>query len=405
MFFWSARMRQIMDNTIWVPVLDPKKNTSLPKSPPLVSVIVPAHNEQNLIGVCLKSILVQDYPNVEVICVDDRSSDRTAEIAGGLFQGRSNCKLVSIRERLTGWTGKCNALHEGVKHASGEWLAFLDADSSLHRSALRHCLDEALRRKINLVTLSPQFIFKTFWEKALVPTFAAMAAILFPLAKVNDPRSPVATANGMFLIVSRFAYEKIGGHCDVKNLAVEDIGIGKRVKAAGLGILFANGRNLLQTKMYSGIREVLDGWTRILSAAMNYRLSTVLKYLSMHILVSLPSFALATLLYTKSAMELWPTLWFLLPLACLIQMTITSNLFFDQLALPRKFSIYVALGNLMLIWIFAVILKKILCKDALQWRGTIYQHTRYQPKCLEPSGSLAPAAERGQDGQAHADHR
>ncbi|MDA8406358.1 MAG: glycosyltransferase family 2 protein [Deltaproteobacteria bacterium] len=378
-------MHEIADNAKWVPVLDPENVTFLPESRPLVSVVVPAHNEQDLIKICLESILDQDYMNLELICVDDRSADRTAEIVTKIFNGRSNCKLVTIKERLVGWTGKCHALHEGVKYSSGEWLAFLDADSSLQKTALRQCVSEALHRNINLVTLSPQFILKTFWEKALLPTFAAMAAILFPLSKVNDPRSSVATANGMFLVISRMAYEKIGGHCNVKDLAVEDIGIGKRVKAAGLGILFANGQNLLRTRMYSGFHQILDGWTRILCAAMNYRLSTVLKYLTMHVLVSLPVFVLATLLYSQPAMDLSPTFWFFLPLACLIQMIVASNLFFDQLGLPRKFSVYVALGNLMLIWIFAVMVKKIICRDALQWRGTTYQYTRYQPKYLDPS--------------------
>ncbi|MGC8604103.1 MAG: glycosyltransferase [Desulfomonilaceae bacterium] len=385
MVFWSTRLLDIVNNWRRVPVLYPKDKTPLPKSPPLVSLIVPAHNEEDMIGVCLESILVQDYPNLEIICVDDRSVDRTAEIVSSLFHGRSNCKLVLIKERLVGWTGKCYALHEAVKHASGEWFAFLDADSSLHKTAIRQCLSEALRRKVNLVTLSPEFVLNSFWERALVPTFAAMAAILFPLAKVNNPRCPVATANGMFLVISRLAYKKIGGHSNVKDLAVEDIGIGKRVKAAGLGLLFANGRNLLKTRMYSGFREVLAGWTRILSAAMNYKLSSVLKYLAMHVLVSLPSFILASYFYSKTAMCLWPNLWIIAPLACLIQMTVTLNLFFDQLGLPRKFSVYVTLGNLMLIWIFAVMVKKILCKDALQWRGTTYQYTRYQPQNLEPS--------------------
>jgi chlorobactene glucosyltransferase len=383
-YFWSMRMREITDSWRWVPVLDPNNDTSLPKSPPRISVMVPANNEEALIGTSLRSILDQDYPNLEIICVDDRSTDRTAEIVGKLFEGRTNCHLVSITERRVGWTGKSHALYEGAKYASGEWLAFLDADSSLHKAALRQCLHEAIQRKINFVTLSPKFILNTFWEKALIPIFAAMSAILFPLAKVNDPGSPVATANGMFFLISRMAYERIGGHCSVKDLAVEDIGIGKRVKATGLGILFANGRNLLQTKMYSSFREVLNGWTRILAGSMNYKLSTVLKHLCVHISVSLPSFALGTFLYTESAMELWPSLWFLLPLACLLQLVLIPWFFLDQAGLPKKYLVYFSLGNLMLIWIFVVVIKKIIFRDALQWRGTTYNRTRYQSKTLDP---------------------
>ncbi len=383
-YFWSMRMREIADSRRWVPVFDPNKDTSLPKSPPRISVIVPARNEEALIGTCLRSILAQDYPNLEIICVDDRSTDRTAEIVGKLFEGRTNCHLISITELPVGWTGKCHALYEGVKYASGEWLAFLDADSSLHKAALRQCLHEAIQRKINFVTLSPKFILDTFWEKALIPLFAATAAMILPLAKVNDPGSPVATANGMFFIISRMAYERIGGHSSVKDFAVEDIGIGKRVKANGLGILFANGRNLLQTKMYFGLREVLNGWTRILAGAMNFKLLTVLKHLLLHILVGLPSFALGTFLYTESAMELWPSLWFLLPLACLLQIVIIPGFFLDQAGFPKKYSVYFLLGNLMLIWIFVVIIKKIIFRDPLQWSGTTYNHTRYQPTSLEP---------------------
>ncbi len=83
-YFWSMRMREITDSWRWVPVLDPNKDTSLPKSPPRISVIVPANNEEALIGTSLRSILDQDYPNLEIICVDDRSTDRTAEIVGKL---------------------------------------------------------------------------------------------------------------------------------------------------------------------------------------------------------------------------------------------------------------------------------------------------------------------------------
>lgn len=395
-YFWIARMRDIRDNDKWVPVLNRQKSSTAQENPPLISIIVPAHNEEAMIRSCLDSVIAQDYENLEIICVNDRSADDTEKIAAELFKGRSNCKLISVKERPSGWTGKCNALHEGVKHSCGDWLAFLDADSQLDSSALSQCIEEALKRKINLVTLSPKFQLETFWEKALVPTFAAMAAIIFPLAKVNNPANPAATANGMFFIISRSAYDKIGGHASVRDLAVEDIGIGKRVKAAGMGLLFANGRNLLRTRMYSDFREVVNGWTRILCAAMNYKITTVFKYLVMHVLVSLPSFVIAAYVYSHYAAQLWPNFWIALPLACAIPMTLTPFMFLAQLGLPKKYSVYIILGNLMLVWIFVVMLKRIFFRDALQWRGTTYRYTRYQPKRLEPSEVELPDALTGQ---------
>ena len=394
-YFWTLRLRDALKSLHWVPVLDPNKNLPLLADPPLISVIVPAHNEQSTIRECLKSVLKQDYPRFELILVDDRSEDLTASIAKSLPAKQKNFRIISVGELPPGWTGKCHALDVGVGYASGEWLAFLDADSRLHKSALRLCYYEAVRRSANMVTLSPRFILKTFWEKALQPVFAAMTCILYPLGRVNDPASPVASANGMFYMISRPAYEKIGGHREVRDLAVEDIGIGKRIKAAGLGLLFANGKNVLQTRMYTTFREIVRGWTRILSASMNYELPTVLRYLWAHILVSFPVMAAAFYFYISAAREIWPATWFLLPSICAIEMCVVSSWFCAQMGVPKKYSSLFILGNLMLIWVFLVIVKKILWKDALQWRGTTYHASRYEPTTLDPVASDAFSAASG----------
>jgi chlorobactene glucosyltransferase len=385
--FWTLRLRDALKSFHWVPVLDPNKNLPLLADPPLISVIVPAHNEQSTIGRCLESVLKQDYPRFELILVDDRSEDLTASIAKSLHAEEENFRIISIGNLPPGWTGKCHALDVAVRHASGEWLAFLDADSRLHKSALRLSYYEAIRRSASMVTLSPKFILKTFWEKALQPAFAAMSCILYPLGLVNDPASPVASANGMFYMISRAAYEKIGGHREVRDLAVEDIGIGKRIKAAGLGLLFANGKNVLQTRMYTGFGATMKGWTRILSASMNYEMPTVLRYLAVHILMSFPVMAASFYFYISTAHEIWPAGWFLLPSICAIEMCVVSSWFCAQMDVPKKYSTLLILGNLMLVWVFLVIVKKILWKDALQWRGTTYHTSRYEPTTLDPVAS------------------
>ncbi len=393
--FWTARIRDALKSLHWVPILDPNQNGPVLAEPPLISVIVPAHNEQSTIRQCLKSVLTQDYPRFELILVDDRSEDRTASIAKSLPGKQENFRIISVGSLPPGWTGKCHALDVGVRYASGEWLAFLDADSRLHKAALRSCYYEAVRRGANMVTLSPKFILKSFWEKALQPAFAAMSCILYPLGRVNDPASPVASANGMFYMINRAAYDKIGGHRDVRDLAVEDIGIGKRIKAAGLGLLFANGKHVLQTRMYTTFREIVRGWTRILSASMNYEMPTVLRYLGAHILMSFPVMAASLYFYISAAQEIWPTVWFLLPSICVIEMCVVSAWFCAQMGVPKKYSVLLTLGNLMLIWVFLVIVKKILWKDALQWRGTTYNASRYEPTSLDPVASEAFAGPSG----------
>lgn len=382
--FWLVRARHLIETWRQDPALHPGKKIDLPEDLPLISVIVPAHDEEAVIAECLRSVLEQDYPSFELICVDDRSVDRTAAIARSVCAGHANCQIVSVRDLPADWTGKCHALDVAVKHASGEWLAFLDADSRLQSAALSQCYHEALRRNVSMVTLSPRFVLETFWERALQPAFAAMSCILFPPSKINDPESDVASANGMFYLIGRNAYDRIGGHHDVKGLAVEDIGIGKRVKALGLGLLFANGRDVLRTRMYTNFSEITDGWTRILSASMNYRLTTVLKYLSMHILMSMPVLLLALYFYTPTAMRLWPTTWFVLPLTCVGMMMIIPYFYCAQLGVSPSCAVLLTLGQFMLIWVFSVIVKKIVCKDALQWRGTTYTTSLYQPTKLNP---------------------
>jgi cellulose synthase/poly-beta-1,6-N-acetylglucosamine synthase-like glycosyltransferase len=387
LFVWTAGLRDLIRSPLKVPDINPgspiDSTGGLPFLPS-ISVIVPAHNEQTTIRQCLQSVFDQDYPNYEIIMVDDRSADLTASIAEELARGQSNLRIITVRELPEGWTGKCHALDVGVGYASGQWLAFLDADSSLHETALLQCYRAALQYKVNMVTLSPKFIVKTFWEKALQPAFVVASSILFPLAKVNDPSSPVATANGMFYLISRDAYDKIGGHRDVKDLAVEDIGIGKRVKALGLGLLFANGRHVLQTRMFTGFQSTLNGWTRILSGSMNYELPTVVRYLAVHILMS--PFAAFFALYTfvPMARELYPNTWFVLPLIFLLEIIVVPPWFCSRLGIAKRYSVLMCLGNCFLIWSFLIIIKRILMKDVLQWRGTTYQSHSYRPKALTP---------------------
>lgn len=382
--FWLKRARDMVRTMRNVPEIAPEPRASLPEDAPLISVIVPAHNEQHGIRICLESVFEQDYPHFEVILVDDRSTDNTAAIARDAARGRNNFTLISVDHLPNGWTGKCHALDRGVSRASGRWFAFLDADSRLHPSALRQCYDRAVRSRVGMLTVSTRFIMKNFWEKALQPVLASMSLIIFPLADINDPTSKVASANGMFYIIRRDAYDKIGGHRDVKGLAVEDIGIGKRVKAAGLGLVFANGWRMVSTHMYRGASETLAGWTRIISASLNYELPAAIKYLFMHVLMSVPAFIFALWAYVPGAQEWFPQFWFVLPAAAVLGVCVITPLYFKCMGVPPHYALLMGIGQLALVWVFLVIIKKIWRKDALQWRGTTYCSNRYEPTRLDP---------------------
>ncbi|MCA1961749.1 MAG: glycosyltransferase family 2 protein [Desulfomonile sp.] len=391
-YFWGMRILDVFRMMLIVPEIDPDQEGDLPRDAPLISVIVPANNEQDGIQECLESVLNQNYPRFEVILVDDRSEDLTASRARSLAQGRDNFSIISVRELPPGWTGKCHACTVGVKRAAGEWLAFLDADSRLHPNALAACYRAAVERGVSMVTVSPGLVLRTFWEKALQPVFLGMASLLFPPSQVNDPTSDVAAANGMFYLISRRAYEDIGGHAAVRNLAVEDIGIGKRVKPQGLGLMFANGRKILQTRMYSRLTDILQGWTRILAAAMNYEIAGVCKQFAIHFSISAPALVAGIYLYFPALSVLGPKVW-AAPLAVItLELLILLMFFCPLLGTPRRYALLIPLGNLALVVVLAVIVKKILLREALQWRGTTYHATLYQPKLLDPAASQASNA-------------
>jgi hypothetical protein len=139
--------------------------------------------------------------------------------------------------------------------------------------------------------------------------------------------------------------------------------------------------------MYTNFHEIINGWARILSASMNYRVSTALKYLFVHMLMSLPVLVLCLYTYIPTAQWLWPNTWFVPPLVLSTLAIIVSGLYCRQIGAPVSLFRWVFLGNILLIWVFLVIVKRILMKDALQWRGTTYQTSKYQPTCLNPVNS------------------
>jgi cellulose synthase/poly-beta-1,6-N-acetylglucosamine synthase-like glycosyltransferase len=385
--FWTVRIRDTFRSLLMAPVIEPDdKAPQEGRDYPLISVIVPAHNEEEGIVECLESCMAQDYPNIEVIMVDDRSSDRTLERAKALQEKDKRLRVIKIDTLPPGWTGKCHALDVGAYEAKGAWLAFLDADSVMERSCLRKCHEMATQNNVGMVTLSPAPILKTFWEKAAQPIFLGMSNILFPLERINDPNDPIASANGMFFLISRHAYDEIDGHRDVKDLAVEDIGIGKRVKAKGLGLIFANGRKVLSTRMYTGVRQTLDGWTRILSASINYSLPHAIKLFIAHTLAGMPVTLAALAMYIPQASQIWPDTWMALPLLLIVQINVVAYFFYLQLGAPAKDSALLPIGSVMLSLVLAKIIKRIAAKEPLMWRGNVYETSRYEPRNLDPSG-------------------
>jgi glycosyltransferase involved in cell wall biosynthesis len=224
-------------------------------------VIIPARNEEACLGACLESLTAQTGVAFEVIVVDDHSTDRTREIALS-FPGVCVIDAISLPP---GWTGKNNAVTCGARVAKGEWLLFTDADTVHLPGSLARSLSEAQSRGAALLSYSPEQIVKSFWEKAVMPVIFAELASQYRPSEVSDPNSPVAAANGQYILITREAYDAVGGHEAVAGNLLEDVALARAVKQSGRKIFFRYGGDVVRTRMYRSFADLREGWTKNLA--------------------------------------------------------------------------------------------------------------------------------------------
>jgi glycosyltransferase involved in cell wall biosynthesis len=225
---------------------------------PNVSVIVPARNEEVCLGACLQSLLEQTGTRLEIIVVDDGSTDRTRQIV----ESFAGIRVISPPPLPLGWTGKNNAVTAGAKVARGEWLLFTDADTVHHSGSLARALAEARKQGSTLLSYSPEQEVHGFWEKAVMPVIFAELAMQFRPSDVSNPASPAAAANGQYMLVSRDAYDAVGGHAAVASSLLEDVALARILKASGRKIFFRYGGDAVRTRMYRSFTQLREGWTK-----------------------------------------------------------------------------------------------------------------------------------------------
>jgi glycosyltransferase involved in cell wall biosynthesis len=230
-------------------------------SGPQVSAIVPARNEEAVIAACVESLAVQ--PEIrEVFVVDDESSDRTSEIVAKLAEKYPNVRLLRAGRLPEGWVGKNHAVWIGALAAHGDWLLFTDADAVHAPDSARQALGIAQGERASLVSYSPEQVMQTWYEKALIPYIYCRLSRFFSYDDVNNPSNPSAAANGQFLLISREAYDAIGGHASVAGEVLEDVALAKRVKESGRRIWFGSGQGVVRVRMYRSFAAMWQGWKK-----------------------------------------------------------------------------------------------------------------------------------------------
>lgn len=225
---------------------------------PLLSVIIPARNEEASLAQCLESLVSQTGVTFEIIVVDDGSIDRTRQIALSFPQ----VQVVDAPPLPPGWTGKNNALVAGAKTARGKWLLFTDADTFHHPGSLARSLSEAEQHSAALLSYSPEQEVRGFRENAVMPVIFAELACTYRPSEICNPASRSAAANGQYLLVARQTYDAVGDHTAVATSLLEDVALAKAVKDSGRRIFFRFGGDAVRTRMYRTFSQLREGWTK-----------------------------------------------------------------------------------------------------------------------------------------------
>jgi len=240
------------------------------KNPPLISILIPARNEAENISRCLKSLLKQDYPNMEIIVLDDNSSDGTGKVVEEIAQKDNRVRLVDGAPLEDGWIGKNFASHQLSKHAKGEFFIFTDADTLHFPKTVSSALGALIATKVDALSTYPRQIMVTFAERMTVPIINTALQCFIPFILIKKSKSPLfCTALGQFMMFKRGTYEKIGGYESIKGHLVDDIQISKRVKKEGLKFMVFDGRNTIFCRMYKNLKGVIIGLAKSIYPAFN----------------------------------------------------------------------------------------------------------------------------------------
>jgi len=350
---------------------------SAPDDPPLISICVPARNEEKNIRRCVEALLAQTYPNIEIVVVDDRSADSTPQILADIAQNDSRLHVIHGSDLPSGWAGKPHALYQASKAARGEWLCFVDADTFAKPEAVASCYVKALETKADLFTILTKQELITFCERVLMPLVLTALSVAFSPRKVNDPKERVAVANGQFILIKRSVYDAIGGHKRIKDQIVEDKAISEQVKWNGYRLVIANGFDVATTRMYTSLPEMWEGWTKNVYLGLRDRPSMLL----------LGAFGAVLLLIAALFLPVWPLLglaWWIhgggwLAIGVVVEALIVwAALLWARAEVARGlgisgwYSLTVPLGAGLFAAIMLTSAWKVLSGQGVTWRGRVY---------------------------------
>src|SRR5579864_8043470 len=242
---------------------------------PRISVLFAARDEEEKLPGALATVVAVDYPNLEIVAVDDRSTDATARILDEFAANHPQLRVVHVRELPAGWLGKPHALQKAYEASSGEWLVFTDADVKFRPDALRRVAALARAKGLDHLALLGDVERSGFWDTVLITFFGMGFQLAADLHAVSNPNSRAYVGVGAFQMLKRSAYEACGTHRRLAMEVIDDMKLGKLVKQSGFRSGVAKAWQEVRVRWHAGVGNIIRGTTKNFFASSGYNLGLV----------------------------------------------------------------------------------------------------------------------------------
>jgi len=342
--------------------------TAVANPPPRLSVLVPARNEELRLRPCISTLSDSDFPILEILILDDHSTDGTAALVQQRAKGDPRIRLISGQPLPEDWVGKPWACHQLAQQAKGDYLLFVDADTRFSDITLSQAVHLAHEQQSDLLSLWP-YLESLSWSERLVIPFVHLFILFYLPHWAKGSLRCFGAANGQFVLFRRTAYEKIKGHESVRNHMVEDIAIARNMRAAGFKVLNLDGTNpghsiaLVRCRMYTRFSEVWEGFTKNLYPSFDGNFFAFFFFQSVQAVVFLSPFLL---LFTPFR---GPLVWTEIAIIVALRLSLAHRFRQSYIgALLHPFGQLLVLAIAMNSWLQSL-------RGRLPWKGRLYQHS------------------------------
>ncbi|MBI2127057.1 MAG: glycosyltransferase [Thaumarchaeota archaeon] len=347
---------------------------------PLVSIIVPFRNEEKNLPNLLESLKEQDYENLEIILVDDQSTDDSTKITEDFAKKVRNCKVVTVKDRPEEWVGKTWACEEGFRRAGGEWLLFTDADVQFKKDVVRKSLSYAISNNLELLTLTPRILCRSFWAKLIQPIFHYSLMVLYSPLRVNNPNDMFGYVFGSFFLIRKSTYVSLGRHESVRSSLIEDRAFGALAKQKGTKMMMVYGSESFSSVWATRFADVIHGMERIVSFSVSINpLRGVAFAIAMFVVMVLPFLiVLSALFLYLVGMQLSPILFMLTIIASILVLCASSIEVLGPLKLSPAYILAAPLGGLLFITAVLTASYKNALRKRITWKGREYDSSEVE---------------------------